>query len=88
MNKITYAILLALGTMHASANTISGTVTDQSGNPVTEGQISVEGTNLVTPIMQDGSFTISGLRLGEVELHVIHPPIFMNIQNLMSLQLA
>ncbi|MEM0912246.1 MAG: carboxypeptidase regulatory-like domain-containing protein, partial [Pseudomonadota bacterium] len=73
MNKLTYAILLALGSANVNASTIAGTVTDQSGKPITDGFVSVDGSSIKAPISDDGTFLLSGLKLGEVTLHVASP---------------
>lgn len=70
INKLTYAILLALGTAPAMADNITGKVTDISGNPVTSGEVSIEGTPFKTDIKKDGSFSFTSVGTGEVKLHV------------------
>ncbi len=73
MKKLTYAILLALGSAHVNATTISGKVTDQTGKPVTEGVVSLDGSLISAPILSDGSFSLTGLRPGKIQLHIASP---------------
>lgn len=54
----------------AVANTITGEVKDENGNVLTSGFVQIMGTNKRTPIGSDGKFEFTGLKAGQVELHV------------------
>ena len=64
--------LLAFSSI-SSANTISGRVLDEMGNPVSAGEVQVMGSNKRVDIQSDGTFSFSNVSLGEVELHVGSP---------------
>lgn len=73
MKRSTLATALLLSSSLSLANTISGRVIDQMGNPVTEGDVQIMGSNKRVSISKDGSFAFTNVRLGKVELHVASP---------------
>nr|WP_136252742.1 TonB-dependent receptor [Ningiella ruwaisensis] len=66
------SILFALSPV-SLANTIQGKVIDSLGNPVTEGEVQIMGSNKRVRIADDGSFRFENVKLGMVELHVASP---------------
>ncbi|MGB3724625.1 MAG: TonB-dependent receptor [Glaciecola sp.] len=54
----------------AIANQISGTVTDENGQLLSNGYVQIMGTNKRAKLDENGSFSFTDLRDGEFELHV------------------
>lgn len=52
------------------AETISGVVTDENGQPVAGAEVSVIGENQLIVTDANGRFTVTNLRTGEAELHI------------------
>lgn len=72
MNKKTL-LALSIGALFSHsvmAETISGIIVDKAGKPVSKAKIEVNGSKLVVYADADGRFTLSGIRPGNVELHV------------------
>ncbi len=70
-SMITSSIILALSTsLPLLANTISGTVKDETGQLVTSGYVQIMGTNKRTPINENGEFKFTSVKPGKFELHV------------------
>lgn len=53
----------------ALAQTISGKVVDQKGQPVHSAVVNINGTDQIFTTNEAGNFTLSGLRAGSIELH-------------------
>jgi len=53
------AVFLLLVSGFAQKRTITGTVTDENGNPISNATVQVKGTNVGTTTNADGTFTIS-----------------------------
>lgn len=51
------------------AQTISGKVVDQKGNPVNSATVSINGTNQLITTNEAGFFTLENIRTGNIELH-------------------
>ncbi|WP_371193682.1 TonB-dependent receptor [Glaciecola sp. SC05] len=73
MKRTSIATALLLSSSFTMANTISGRVIDQMGNPVTKGDVQVMGSNKRVAIGSDGTFSFTNVKLGKVELHVGSP---------------
>lgn len=63
-----YALLPA--TASAQTGTVSGTVSNEQGQPVSFAQVVLEGTNLGAVTDADGSYTITGVPAGAHQLRV------------------
>lgn len=53
------------------AQTISGKVVDQQGNPVSSATVSIKGTNQLITTNKAGYFTFSNVSAGNIELHAV-----------------
>ena len=62
--KKSFWIFLILNLSFAVGQTISGTVTDESGNGLAGANVTVEGTNMGAAANSSGSYSISGVALG------------------------
>lgn len=71
--KVTFTLsALATALSYSSvtlAQSISGKVIDQKGNPVNSATVSINGTNQLITTNEAGFFTLENIRTGNIELH-------------------
>lgn len=69
LSLLSLSILSSLA-ITAQAQTLSGQVLDSVGKPVSEGSVQIMGTNITTPIQDDGRFLFENIKPGNIEIHV------------------
>ena len=67
------ALVSALLSTSALAQTIEGTVLNKNGNAVAGAKVEVEGTNQSTVTNSDGKFSLRDVSNGKAELHISAP---------------
>ena len=71
LKKLSSCIILSLGLSPiVLANTIQGTVKDESGALVTQGSVQIMGTNKRVSLDENGQFKFEDVKPGTFELHV------------------